>query len=86
MQATHADPPAISREADGSFVIHRAILAEPVPLEQATDGLIVEFETSDGPEVEKRQHHTRPGSRTIDRALAKAFEEAIDGARSAAQD
>jgi hypothetical protein len=76
--------PAIVREADGSFTIREPIYASYVPLDEATDGLVEDFDGDRAyqPSEKLRIKRQHPPSR-IEREVERAFEEAIDQARDA---
>jgi hypothetical protein len=85
------DASASDREADGSHVIRRPILAEPVSLAQATDGLVADADANEAVEFEadmpaERRRRLAEAPSTTERRIERAFEEAIDQGRSVADD
>jgi hypothetical protein len=85
-QPATVERPLVSREADGSFVIHRPIFAEHITAEEANDGLIAEFDADEQREADRLYKLDRRSRRAADRADEDAFEEAVDMARTAEED
>jgi hypothetical protein len=81
LTAGSAAQPAFLREPDGSIVIEQTIEAEPVPLEEATDGLVADFER---PSQADRPRNRRSRPEASDRDVERAYEEAVDMAKTAA--
>lgn len=68
--------PLVTHEPDGSYIIHRAIHAEEVSLQEATDGLLADERDED------RQRQERDAEEDVE----QAFEEAVDAAEPRAPD
>lgn len=76
LMAAASPPPMLTREADGSVILHRTIHSDQPSLPRLTGGLI------EGPCPARRCSDAKARSPRRDRA-ERAFEEAIDQARKA---
>ena len=77
-----AETPLISREPDGSFVIHRAIVPDDPPVDYFTRGLVTERCPRRGCLALRSDRHDQEQDRRRD-PVERAFEEAVDQARDA---
>ncbi len=79
---TAAETPLITREPDGSFVIHRAIVPDDPPADYFTRGLVTERCPRRGCRALRSERLDAEQDRRRD-PVERAFEEAIDQAREA---
>lgn len=77
LAAAAAAPPLLTREPDGSVVLHRAIHADQPPLARVTRGLL------DGPCPARRGCAAGAARGPRRDPAERAFEEAVDQARQA---
>lgn len=66
--------PVVTQDSPSTFTIHRPIVAEPVPVRDATAGLLGDWRSD--------RERDRQREDAEDAAIERAFEEAIDQARS----